>query len=161
MVVTVAQIVIQLQGVEYDPPAPITEYYIFGHRVTVAAIEQWIADMTAFHNEYWDASILSTKAALIDLLIRYDVCFNVMGVPVMGTLMISGVSYHLLENKVDKGDAFTKQVQEVANRLYGQYSRVRGLLQDNISTDVDMTMGEESWQEIDELFPADSIPLGS
>jgi hypothetical protein len=158
MVVTVADVVTQLQGVEFDPPAPITEYYFFGHRTTVAAIQQWIDDMTAFHNQYWEAGTLTAQAALIDLLVRWDVCFNIMGVPVMGTLMLSGFSYKTLELDIKKGSEYTDMVKNVSLRLYGQYSRLRAMLQDGAEVDIATDMGEDFWQDGLDLFDADTIP---
>jgi hypothetical protein len=153
--VSVADVVTLLQG---QVASPGVSYYIFGHEVTSASISMLIADLTAFNAEYWPTSILTTKAALIDMLIRYEVAMEVMGIEVMGQLMLSGFSYNTLELSVSKGQDFSDKTMKVRETLKLRWDRIRRMLQDNVEYDSNLFMGEGTWEGL-ETFDNDTITI--
>jgi hypothetical protein len=153
--VTVADVVTLLQG---QIATPGVSYYIFGHEVTSASISMLITDLTAYNVEYWPASILTTKAALIDILTRYEVAMEVMGIQVMGQLMISGFSYSTLELSVSKGADFSEKSNRVREALKLRWDKIRRMLQDDVEYDSNLFMGEGTWEGL-ETFDNDTITI--
>ena len=87
------------------------------------------------------ASIISTKAQLVDDLILYDTCLYIVGVQIMGLLMISGFSYSVLQLSIDKGN-FLPAVTDMANMLLAAVRNYISLLCTGGDT-FDVTSGEE------------------
>lgn len=154
MVVTVADVVTLLQG---QIATPGVSYYIFGHEITSASISALIADLTAYNNEYWPTNILTTKAALVDLLTKYEVAMELMGIQVMGQLMISGFSYNTLDLSVSKGQDFSDKTMKVREALKLRWDKIRRMLQDDVEYDSNLFMGEGTWEGLD-MFDNDTIP---
>ena len=154
MAVTVPEVMAILQGVVKDA----LTYYVFGHEILVSAVTAIISDVTVYNNDYWPATTLSTRATLVDLLIKYESAMEVMSIPTMGQQMISGVTYSTLQLSVSKGAAFTDQVEKVKVSLDLRRDKIRRMLQDGADTDMDDGIGEDYWTDGLERYDVDTTP---
>ena len=154
MTATVADVITLLGGTVHDA----VSYDIFGYTILTSAI----AMQLDFAQEYYDgdffsASLLLTRWEKIDKIIILETAVCLLSSQIMGTLMVSGFSYSVLEHSVNVGN-FPDIVKNSALGFAQFRDKLIHQLVDSADYNVDTAMGVEYWGDGLGRFAQDTIP---
>ena len=152
--VTVSDVVTALGGSVGTTPGT---YIIFSHTVNTATIQAIINRRTRFFNAFFMQSTLTQNADLVDDAITLDSALRLMAQVMMGTLMVSGFSYSVLEHSVNLAN-FPQINEGVVKGLMNELRSLINQLDSSGDFFASTAMGTENFQNGLDQFQIDSLP---